>query len=215
MPGGKVVLLDINQLSRVEAGERWRVRLRHMVSFAIAEPIDLAREPLLPNLVLPPSFHVPTADPAPPAALRSAAPLSSLSLPARSAPPSPAIRTPPADPPGTAARPAQKPALGPGPAPPSIAVAPAAAAHAMCPADVIRTTDRIAMFVDGANMDGACRAAGYFIDYRKAREFFVACGRFYAGFYYIADFTASDPLQQRYLDFLSHAGYTSAAGRSR
>lgn len=65
----------------------------------------------------------------------------------------------------------------------------------------------MALFVDGANMDGACRSAGYFVDYRKSREFFLASGQFYAGFYYIADFTASDPLQQRYLDFLSHAGY--------
>jgi uncharacterized LabA/DUF88 family protein len=49
--------------------------------------------------------------------------------------------------------------------------------------------------------------AGYFVDYRKARSFFLAHGLFYAAYYYIADYTASDPLQQRYLDFLSHAGY--------
>jgi uncharacterized LabA/DUF88 family protein len=54
---------------------------------------------------------------------------------------------------------------------------------------------------------GALRAARYFVDYRKARDFFLGAGVYYAGFYYIADFTASDPLQQRYLDFLSHAGY--------
>jgi uncharacterized LabA/DUF88 family protein len=67
--------------------------------------------------------------------------------------------------------------------------------------------DRVAMFIDGANMDLACRLAGYFVDYRKARQWFLAHGLFYAAFYYIADFTASDPLQQRYLDFLAHADY--------
>lgn len=67
--------------------------------------------------------------------------------------------------------------------------------------------DRVAMFVDGANMDLAARNAGYFIDYLKARNFFLARGLFYAAFYYIADYTASDPMQQRYLDFLAHADF--------
>ena len=35
--------------------------------------------------------------------------------------------------------------------------------------------------------DGAARAAGYFIDFRKAREFFVGHASFYAAFYYVAD----------------------------
>jgi hypothetical protein len=52
LPGGKVVLLDIHQLNRVVAGERWIVRLGHKETFDIAEPIDLAREPVLPNTVL-------------------------------------------------------------------------------------------------------------------------------------------------------------------
>lgn len=29
----------------------------------------------------------------------------------------------------------------------------------------------------------------------------------YAGFYFVADFTNQDPLQQRFMDFLSHNGY--------
>lgn len=29
----------------------------------------------------------------------------------------------------------------------------------------------------------------------------------FAGFYYVADFSLSDPLQQRFFDFLSHAGF--------
>jgi uncharacterized LabA/DUF88 family protein len=198
LPGGKVVLLDIHQLGRVEAGERWRVRLRHRESFAIAEPIDLAREPLLPNPVLPPTFQVParvdagrTFGPPPPAP----------------APP-PVVPTPAKE----GARPVAAKAEVAAPPAPSAAASPAVRAPASgiartAPADIIRPSDRVAMFVDGANMDGACRAASYFVDYRKAREYFLGGGRFYAGFYYIADFTASDPLQQRYLDFLSHAGY--------
>jgi uncharacterized LabA/DUF88 family protein len=75
------------------------------------------------------------------------------------------------------------------------------------PERVVRPVDRVAFFVDGANMDGACREARYFVDYGKAREFFLSGGTFYAAFYYVADFTSQDPLQQRYLDFLSHAGY--------
>src|SRR5262249_25005294 len=75
------------------------------------------------------------------------------------------------------------------------------------PSRVVGMNDRVAMFVDGANMDLACRTAGYFIDYRKARNFFLAHGLFYAAYYYIADYTASDPLQQRYLDFLAHSDF--------
>ncbi len=35
----------------------------------------------------------------------------------------------------------------------------------------------------------------------------VGPATFYAAFYYVADHTASDPFQQRFFDFLSHAGY--------
>src|SRR5260221_11405497 len=45
LPGGKVVLLDIHQVDRVADGERWHVRLRHKEAFAIADAVDLAREP--------------------------------------------------------------------------------------------------------------------------------------------------------------------------
>ena len=72
---------------------------------------------------------------------------------------------------------------------------------------LLRPGDRIALFVDGANTDGAARAAGYFVDFRKAREFLTANARPYASFYYVADFSTSDPLQQRFFDFLSHAGF--------
>lgn len=75
------------------------------------------------------------------------------------------------------------------------------------PENILRSHDRVAIFVDGANMDHACRAAGYWVDYRKARDYFVGPGNFYAGFYYTVDVTATDPVQTRFLDFLSYSGY--------
>lgn len=74
-------------------------------------------------------------------------------------------------------------------------------------ARLLRATDRVALFIDGANTDGAARLAGYFVDFRKVRTYFLSNATFYAGFYYVADFTASDPLQQTFFDFLSHAGF--------
>ena len=196
LTGGKVVLVDLGQMHRVADGERWRVRLRHKETFAIAEPLDLAREVLIPNPVIATDLAARLAEAA---AARQGKPVA-FDPPAPAPPPSAPAVAPATD--GVLARPAT--ALEP---PPRVVRAVRADTTAPAPDQVIRAGDRVALFVDGANMDGACRAAAYFVDYRKAREFFLAGGQFYAGFYYIADFTASDPLQQRYLDFLSHAGY--------
>jgi uncharacterized LabA/DUF88 family protein len=65
----------------------------------------------------------------------------------------------------------------------------------------------VALFVDGANMDGALRSAGYFVDYRALREFLVAGGAFYAAYYYVAYFPTGDPLQTGFLDALTRVGY--------
>jgi uncharacterized LabA/DUF88 family protein len=75
------------------------------------------------------------------------------------------------------------------------------------PASVLKKGDRVALFIDGANTDGASREAGYFVDFGKARRFFQGEGTAYAAFYFVADFTQKDELQVRFLDFLSHAGY--------
>jgi hypothetical protein len=40
LPGGKVVLVDLNQVDRVRDGEAWFVRLRHRETFAIADPVE-------------------------------------------------------------------------------------------------------------------------------------------------------------------------------
>lgn len=181
LPGGKVVLVEISALDRVGDGERWRVRLRHRDTFAIADPLDPARDGLNPLL---------SAETA--AELRGIAERSAATSPETAA-----------------AEPAAEPSPAEAPTVPAPSETPEelATTASLSPNRVVAAGDRVALFIDGANMDGACRDAGYFVDYRKAREFFLASGTFYAAFFYIADFTASDSLQQRFLDFLSHAGY--------
>lgn len=75
------------------------------------------------------------------------------------------------------------------------------------PHDVLRPTDRVAFFIDSANMDGAMRQAGFHVDYPRALAYFLATATFYGAFFYVADFTASDPMQKRFLDALSHNGF--------
>lgn len=79
--------------------------------------------------------------------------------------------------------------------------------HRAMPDMFLRPDDRVAIFVDGANMDGASRAAGYHLDFFKVGAFLRGKGSFRAAYYYIADFSAQDPLQIRFLDFLAHSGY--------
>lgn len=200
LPGGKVVLINIPHLESVGDGERWRVRLRHRETFAIADPIErVVDNPLLsPEVAEQLRAGILDRGPEEEAAATGGqaetdeAPATGLSEPQ-------AAEVAAAD--GGSER-----------SPDSRSVSSAVPAsryngRAITPDQVVRPDDRVAIFIDGANMDGACRNARYFLDYRKAREFFLAGGMFYAAFYYIADFTSQDPLQQRYLDFLSHAGY--------
>lgn len=169
LPGGKVVLVDLNQMDRVRDGDAWFVKLRHRETFAIADPVERVTRATLDSILT-----NPLAD-----ALARAKPVEVRREPA------PSARTDAAP-----VEPAAIPLLKP-----------------VDLAKILRATDRVALFVDGANTDGAARAAGYFIDFRKTREYFVAGATFYAGFYYVADFSVSDPLQQRFFDFLSYAGF--------
>lgn len=186
LPGGKVVLVALADLERVKDGERWHVRLRHRETFAIADPIERER-PEMTNPVLQPGLV--------------------RALPARHA--LPASRPEPAQPPAasvTAVPPASKTAVDGWP---QEKQRPESRHSRILPSRVVGMQDRVAMFVDGANMDLACRMAGYFIDYRKARQFFLASGNFNAAYYYTADYSASDSssLQLRYLDFLAHSDF--------
>jgi uncharacterized LabA/DUF88 family protein len=69
--------------------------------------------------------------------------------------------------------------------------------------------DRIALFIDGANLYAAARQLGFDIDYRKLLEVFGAKGRLTRAFYYTAllddqEYSPSRPL----VDWLDYNGYT-------
>lgn len=174
LPGGKVVLIALDAITRVKDGERWLVQLDHRETFAIAHPVQRLQ-----------------AVPAP-TSVRSLAPSATLPVASPQALPPPA--------------PAPKPLRSPTVLDVIMKALPQVTAP-KTPAEVVRKGDRVALFVDGANMDGAAREAGYFVDFAKAQRYFVGPGVFYAGFYFSADFTAQDPYQQRFLDFLSHTGF--------
>lgn len=198
LPGGKVVLVNLDDLEKVGDGERWRVRLRHRDTFAIADPIERCAEPVAGTAPGGARREGASAQPA-----DAGAPERGVVRPVR---PEAAPQVATAVEPSMLA-PVDESEAGEPPPVPVERPGPAERAAPPDPRAVVRPTDRVAFFVDGANMDGACRRAGYFVDYRKAREFFLAGGLFNAAYYYIADFSASDPLQQRFLDFLARSGY--------
>ncbi|MBU6371579.1 MAG: NYN domain-containing protein [Alphaproteobacteria bacterium] len=109
---------------------------------------------------------------------------------------------------------------------PSSSAAPTSAAPPAALARAIRPDERIALFIDGANVHGAARALGFDMDYRRLLEAFRACGRFVRASYYTAliedqEFSPIRPL----VDWLDYNGfkvvtkpardYTDATGRRR
>jgi uncharacterized LabA/DUF88 family protein len=179
LPGGKVVLVHWDHIERIRDGECWHVKLVHRETYTVAMPVEKARPELAPSVL----------------SSLGAALAKAVQMPNPNVAPPAATRIP-APPPTPSAPVANSPVSRTEPRP-----------LAIQPSRVVGQNDRIAMFVDGANMDQACRSAGYFIDYRRARNFFLAHGLFYAAYYYIADYTASDPQQTRYLDFLAHSDF--------
>jgi len=67
--------------------------------------------------------------------------------------------------------------------------------------------ERVALFVDSANMHHACKRVGYYIDWRKARDHFSQDRVFTGAFFYYAVPPNVEPERQRFLDFLSYNGY--------
>lgn len=57
----------------------------------------------------------------------------------------------------------------------------------MQPRDVTDAGDRVAFFVDAANVDKAARELGFSIDWRKALDHFRGNGRFAGAFYFTAE----------------------------
>jgi uncharacterized LabA/DUF88 family protein len=72
----------------------------------------------------------------------------------------------------------------------------------------MQTTERIALFIDGANLYAAARALGFDIDYRKLLEEFRSRGYLVRAFYYTAivedqEYSSLRPL----VDWLDYNGY--------
>ena len=73
----------------------------------------------------------------------------------------------------------------------------------------IRDDEKIALFIDGANLYAAARALGFDIDYKKLLEVFRKRGRFIRGLYYTAlvedqEYSPIRPL----VDWLDYNGFT-------
>lgn len=181
LPSGKIALVHYDGLEEVENGERWLVNLVHRETFAVAYPLHKTED-------------------APPQPVR-AQPRTNVLRPETETPDTlPFQRAPVAE-----------PKLDVSPPPPATTngVTRTVPVEAPVePADVIRETDRVAFFVDAANLDQACRDAGYFIDFGKAVQHFRGRGVLYGAYYYVADFTVErDSKQVSFLDYLNHAGY--------
>lgn len=75
------------------------------------------------------------------------------------------------------------------------------------PPDVLSPTDRVALFVDSANITASARDLGFFVDWKRAREYFTDPAKSYAAFFYVGTEMERDSAQIGFLDFLTHAGY--------
>lgn len=74
---------------------------------------------------------------------------------------------------------------------------------------IISPTERVALFIDGANLYSATKALDFDIDYKKLREEFAAKGTLIRAFYYTAlnedaEYSPLRPL----IDWLDYNGYT-------
>jgi len=69
--------------------------------------------------------------------------------------------------------------------------------------------ERIALFIDGANVHAAARALGFDIDYKRLFELFAGQGRLIRAFYYTAllDDQEYSPIRPL-VDWLDYNGYT-------
>lgn len=68
--------------------------------------------------------------------------------------------------------------------------------------------ERIALFIDGANVYAAAKRLGWNFDHRKILEHFAAYGTLYNAFYYTAIPMPMDDKQKRFIDALTYMGYT-------
>ena len=70
--------------------------------------------------------------------------------------------------------------------------------------------ERIAVFIDGANLHASARALGFEIGYRKLLEIFANSGRLVRAFHYTTLYEVEDHSRLRPLvDWLEYNGYTA------
>lgn len=68
--------------------------------------------------------------------------------------------------------------------------------------------NRIALFIDGANVYAAAKRLGWNFDHRKILEHFGGLGDLHNAFYYTAVPAPIDDKQKRFIDALTYMGYT-------
>ena len=76
--------------------------------------------------------------------------------------------------------------------------------------------ERIALFIDGANLHSAARTLGFSIDFKRLLDHFGAQGRLVRAFYYTALFDEVEysPLRPL-IDWLDYNGYTLVTKRAK
>lgn len=67
---------------------------------------------------------------------------------------------------------------------------------------------RVALFIDGANVYAAAKRLGWNFDHRKILDHFAGLGKLYNAFYYTAVPYPMDDKQKRFIDALTYMGYT-------
>ena len=76
--------------------------------------------------------------------------------------------------------------------------------------------ERIALFIDGANLHSAARTLGFSIDFKRLRDHFGAHGRLVRAYYYTALFDEVEYSPIRPLvDWLDYNGYTLVTKRAK
>jgi uncharacterized LabA/DUF88 family protein len=77
------------------------------------------------------------------------------------------------------------------------------------PVPMLHPHDRLALFIDGANLYQSARALGFDIDYKRLLQTFSAQGRFLRAYYYTAllDEQEYSPIRPL-VDWLDYNGYT-------
>jgi len=82
------------------------------------------------------------------------------------------------------------------------------------PEDIVADGERVAFFVDAANVDRAARDAGLRIDWPRLRDYFLGPGRLMKTLYYTVDWGA-DSEQNEFLERLVHDGFTVIPKRAK